>query len=89
MQSWMMMCRFCRGCHPGACSLASLRGSSSSTVCFFLFLGRFSLWWRGYPHHTAAIIVPAPFLLALVIMWLLAAIAAVKWCLLGKAKPGR
>lgn len=60
-----------------------------SLICFFLFLGQFSLWWQGYPRHIAAIIVPAPFLLALVIVWLLAAIVAVKWCLLGRAKPGR
>lgn len=60
-----------------------------SLVCFLLFLGQFSVWWKGHPHHIAAIIVPAPFLLALVIMWLLASTAAIKWCLLGRAKPGR
>ena len=60
-----------------------------SLVCFFLFLGQFSQWWKGHPHGIAAIIVPAPFLLAIVILWLLVAVVAMKWCLLGRAKPGR
>ncbi len=60
-----------------------------SLVSFLLFLGQFSLWYKGHRHLIAAIIVPAPFLLALVILWLLAAIVALKWTVIGRLKPGR
>ncbi|KAK9838807.1 hypothetical protein WJX74_003722 [Apatococcus lobatus] len=60
-----------------------------SLICFFLFVGQFALWWKGRPHHIATIIVPAPFLLATTILWLLFAIVVIKWCLLGRAKAGR